>query len=194
MLCVIGLTRMGLMFPRILFYVTNMFWKNILKSQFLRWKLLPGPLPSQNLPGKITTPKQERKLPIKRSITVKSTPKTTQKTWLPINSPLVLPLLNYEEPMTKDVETQTDNTRFELLDHDFSLYNSALREKCPNTEFFLVRIQSEYRKIRTRKNTAFRHFSRSADYSKNLIILELRIQEYSQMQRWHIKIRKWKYQ
>ena len=92
--------------------------------------------------------------------------------------------------MTKDVETQTDNTRFELLDHDFSLYNSALREKCPNTEFFLVRIQSEYRKIRTRKNTAFRHFSRSADYSKNIIILELRIQEYSQMQRWHIKIRK----
>ena len=45
---------------------------------------------------------------------------------------------------------------------------SPLLEKCPNTEFFLVRssfylrIQSEYRKIRTRKNPVFGHFSRSA--------------------------------
>ena len=46
----------------------------------------------------------------------------------------------------------------------------ALCEKCPNTEFFLVFIfphsvslciQSEYRKIRTRKNSVFGHFSRS---------------------------------
>ena len=53
----------------------------------------------------------------------------------------------------------------------------SLLEKCPNTEFFLVlifpypdwirrvtvnlRIQSEYRKIRTRKNFVFGHFSRS---------------------------------
>ena len=54
----------------------------------------------------------------------------------------------------------------------------ALREKCPNTEFFLVRIfpsfglnteiyavnlriQSEYGEIRTRKNFVFGHFSRS---------------------------------
>ena len=57
-----------------------------------------------------------------------------------------------------------------------------LREKCPNTELFLVRIycirteygeilrfrysislriQSEYRKIRTRNNSVFGHFSRS---------------------------------
>ena len=37
-----------------------------------------------------------------------------------------------------------------------------LREKCPDMEFFLVRIsciQSEYRKIRTRKNFVFGHFS-----------------------------------
>ena len=42
--------------------------------------------------------------------------------------------------------------------------NISLREKCPNTQFYLVRIflyvvnlriQSEYRKIRTRKNSAF---------------------------------------
>ena len=35
---------------------------------------------------------------------------------------------------------------------------SQLREKCPNKEFFLVPIQSEYRKIRTRKNSVFEHF------------------------------------
>ena len=36
-----------------------------------------------------------------------------------------------------------------------------LREKCPNTEFFLVRIQSKYRKIWTGKNSIFGHFSGS---------------------------------
>ena len=36
----------------------------------------------------------------------------------------------------------------------------TLREKCPNTEFFLVRIQSECGKIRTWKQFAFEHFSR----------------------------------
>ena len=36
-----------------------------------------------------------------------------------------------------------------------------LRERCPNTDFFLVRIQSEHRKIQTRKNSVFGLFSRS---------------------------------
>ena len=36
-----------------------------------------------------------------------------------------------------------------------------MREKCLNTELFLVRIKSEYRKIQTRKNSVFGHFSRS---------------------------------
>ena len=50
----------------------------------------------------------------------------------------------------------------------------SLREKCPNTEFFLVysvslRIQSECRKIRTRKNSVFGHFSRSECYFEKLI-------------------------
>ena len=31
----------------------------------------------------------------------------------------------------------------------------SLREKCPNTELFLVRIQSEYRKIRTRNSSKY---------------------------------------
>ena len=61
--------------------------------------------------------------------------------------------------------------------------NFTLREKCPNTEFFLVRtflysdwiqeiyevnlrIQSEYRKIRTRKNSVFGHFSRNVSFWK----------------------------
>ena len=44
----------------------------------------------------------------------------------------------------------------------------VLRKKCPNMQFFLVRIflysdiQSEYRKIRTRRNSVFGHFSRGA--------------------------------
>ena len=51
----------------------------------------------------------------------------------------------------------------------------TLREKCPNTEFFLVRIfvhsdwirrdtESECGKIRTRKISLFRQFSRSVSY------------------------------
>ena len=37
----------------------------------------------------------------------------------------------------------------------------SLSENCPNTEFLLVRIQSKYGKMRTRKSSVFRHFSRS---------------------------------
>ena len=67
-----------------------------------------------------------------------------------------------------------------------SKLSNALREKCPNAEFFLVRIflhldwirrftefyrvnlriQSKYRKIRTRENSIFEHFSRSDDVIK----------------------------
>ena len=41
-------------------------------------------------------------------------------------------------------------------------------EKCPDTELFLVRIQSEYRKIRTRNNSVFGHFSRSEEFQNYL--------------------------
>ena len=38
----------------------------------------------------------------------------------------------------------------------------TLREKCPNTKFSVLScIQSEYRKMQTRKNSIFGHFSRS---------------------------------
>ena len=43
-------------------------------------------------------------------------------------------------------------------------WGKSLHETCPSTEFFLVRIsciQSKYRKLRTRKNFVFGHFSRS---------------------------------
>ena len=52
---------------------------------------------------------------------------------------------------------------YRTADSDYSSINSiiVLREKCPNTELFLVRIQSEYRKIRTRKDSVFGHFVRS---------------------------------
>ena len=49
----------------------------------------------------------------------------------------------------------------------------TLREKCPNTELFLVRyyfvnlrIQSEYKKIRTRNNSVFGHFSQVGAFVK----------------------------
>ena len=46
------------------------------------------------------------------------------------------------------------------------LTKHALREKCPNTEFFcsvFSCVRTEYRKIRTRTNSIFGHFSRSDD-------------------------------
>ena len=44
------------------------------------------------------------------------------------------------------------------------------REKCPNTEFFLVCIQPDYGKIRTRKNYVFGHFSRSVRLSHDYLM------------------------
>ena len=55
-----------------------------------------------------------------------------------------------------------------------SCLKGSLREKCPNTEFFLVRIQSECEKIRTWKNSVFGHFLRSGwifDYLHAKVIL-----------------------
>ena len=65
---------------------------------------------SQNLPGKTNTLKQERKLPVKRQISVKLISKRTQNTSQSITSRLALPLYNYEEPMKKAVATETDNS------------------------------------------------------------------------------------
>ena len=66
-------------------------------------------------------------------------------------------------------------------------FQTALREKCPNPELFLVsiflysvglnkkifsvnfRIQSKYRKIRNRRNSVFGHFSYSAADSQKII-------------------------
>ena len=43
-------------------------------------------------------------------------------------------------------------------DNDDDNDSLTLREKCPNTEFLLVRIHSECGKIRTRKKSPFGHF------------------------------------
>ena len=51
--------------------------------------------------------------------------------------------------------------------------------KCPNTELFLVRIQSEHGKIRTRNNSVFGHFSRSGsnivEVTSSVKLLEIHI-------------------
>ena len=60
----------------------------------------------------------------------------------------------------------------------------ALRENCPNTELFLVRIllcsdwlslriQPQYRKIRTRNNSEFGHFTQWCATDKPSVALEL---------------------
>ena len=63
-----------------------------------------------------------------------------------------------------------------ILKSPMQLIILTLREKCPNTELFLVhifphsdwkvslRIQSECGKIRTRNNSVFGHFSRSVGF------------------------------
>ena len=75
----------------------------------MRRNLLPGSVPSQNGSVRTASPKQQGKLPVKLHIAVKS----TQKSLLSIISPLPLP--NYEELITKDLEVQTSNTLFVLL-------------------------------------------------------------------------------
>ena len=52
------------------------------------------------------------------------------------------------------------------------MYSGSLRKKCSNTELFLVRIQSECGKIRTRKNSLFGRFSRSGRFSKISLFLQ----------------------
>ena len=65
-----------------------------------------------------------------------------------------------------------------------NLLGISLREMCPNKELFLVRIflysdrihevnlriQFEYRKIQTRKNFVFGHFSRSVSRARKSVI------------------------
>ena len=118
-----------------------------IKKPFLRWKLLLGSFPSQNLPGKITTPKQELKLPVRQQITVKSIPKRTLKTSLSITSPLALPLLNYEEPITKDVGTQTNSTLFELLNYDYSLYHTDYSKYITTLESKIQEYSTQFQEL-----------------------------------------------
>ena len=55
-----------------------------------------------------------------------------------------------------------------------------LRDKCPNTEFFISpRIQSECGKIQTRKNSVFGHFPRSVRQEKYLSFMEIEVFVFS---------------
>ena len=55
----------------------------------------------------------------------------------PPSPPPIMNRVNYEEPMTKDVGTQTDNTLFELLDHDYSLYHTDYSKNMDYTHMTL---------------------------------------------------------
>ena len=118
---------MGLMFPRILFYVTTILQKKkILKIHFKDATRLFSLL---------------RQLTVRQHITVKSTPKELRRPQK-ITSPLALTLLNYEEPMTKLVGIQTNNTLFEWLDHDYSRYHINYGKK-------IISLQSKIQKYST---------------------------------------------
>ena len=57
----------------------------------------------------------------------------------------------------------------------FKSFQTALCEKCPNTEFSLVcffHIRSKYGKILTRKNSLLGHFSRSTIFMITLLFLD----------------------
>ena len=56
------------------------------------------------------------------------------------------------------------NIHKSIQQHD----TQTLREICPNTEFFLVRIQSKCGKIRSKKSFVFGHFSRSETMSLSI--------------------------
>ena len=49
---------------------------------------------------------------------------------------------------------------------------------CPNMEFFLVRIQSEYGRIQTRKNSVFGQFSRSNPCANKWNVLSKLLKTY----------------
>ena len=56
------------------------------------------------------------------------------------------------------------NIHKSIQQHD----TQTLRENCPNTEFFLVRIQSKCGKIRSKKSFVFGHFSRCETMSLSI--------------------------
>ena len=65
--------------------------------------------------------------------------------------------------LNSKIRTAAKIRKQQKIDLEQKLKNLAQREKCPNTPLFLVRIQSKYRKIRTRNNCVFGQFSRSVE-------------------------------
>ena len=68
----------------------------------------------------------------------------------------------------------------------FNYLTKTLREKCPNTELLLVRISgpSEYKKIRTRKNSVFGQFSCSETYQEQSRSFQEMIKYWLQYNYW----------
>ena len=106
------------------------FMKKILKRQFCDGSCEQVLFPHRTYQVKLPHQNKKKKLQVKRQITVKSTPKRTQKNSRWINSPFDLPFFNYEGPMTKVTGTQTENTLFELRQPHNQLwrYLSALEK------------------------------------------------------------------
>ena len=65
--------------------------------------------------------------------------------------------------------------------------NDTVRENCPSAELFLARIQSEYRKIRTRSNSVFGHFSRNDKIGNNTQLQEKSNEKYLTEEIRHIR-------
>ena len=65
----------------------------------------------------------------------------------------------------------------------------SLHKKCPDTELFLVRIQSEYRKIRTRNNSVFGHSSRSERFAGVLATLLDILRKYQSLRKMKFSIK-----
>ena len=63
-------------------------------------------------------------------------------------------------------------SKFICLMISFNCLIRTLREKCPSTDFFLVRIFTHSYWIRTRKNSVFGHFSRSGSGLMFLLMLD----------------------
>ena len=74
-------------------------------------------------------------------------------------------------------------TFINIIQVSLMFLEKSLREKGPNAELFLVRIQTEYRKIRTRNNSVFEYFLRS-EYFKQCIFFQQKPVSYLRDKKW----------
>ena len=96
----------------------------------------------------------------------------SQKIWKLFQLFMALLLWNYWK--TKIKQNLSKNGHVIILNTMVfqSLIGLTLREKCPNTELFLVRIQSKCGKIFTIKNVIFGHFPPSVKFLMMTLLLK----------------------